>query len=511
MADSDEIDGALRESETKYRTLFENMAQGVFLQRSDGRLVDVNPAALEIFGLNRDQFLGRTSLDPHWRVITEEGTDLPGDRHPSIVALKTGKPVRNRVVGVYNNRIGAFRWVTANAIPLFVPGEEAPREVFVTLHDITSRKLVEKVVASRLHLMQFADSHTMDELLQETLDEVGTLTDSPIGFYHFLESDQKTLSLQAWSTRTLREMCTAEGKGRHYKIDDAGVWADCVRKRRPVIHNDYATLPHRKGMPEGHARVVRELAVPVFREGRIVAILGVGNKPADYAEEDVRLVMRFADLAWDVASRKQAEERHRESEERFRAIANYTVDWEMWVGPDRRPRWINPAVERMTGYSCDECMAMEDYPLPLIAEADRAMITDRLREASEGTRGANLEFRILRKDGTERWGAVSWQPIFDADGCFLGHRSSVRDITDRKREEAERESLILQLQKALAEVRVLRGILPICASCKKVRDDKGYWKQIEAYIRDHSEATFSHGICPECAKKLYPDVADDEK
>jgi hypothetical protein len=70
----------------------------------------------------------------------------------------------------------------------------------------------------------------------------------------------------------------------------------------------------------------------------------------------------------------------------------------------------------------------------------------------------------------------------------------------------ERENIILELQDALAEVTTLRGIIPICASCKKVRDDKGYWNQIESYIRDHSEADFSHSICPECAKELYPDL-----
>jgi energy-coupling factor transporter transmembrane protein EcfT len=70
----------------------------------------------------------------------------------------------------------------------------------------------------------------------------------------------------------------------------------------------------------------------------------------------------------------------------------------------------------------------------------------------------------------------------------------------------ERENIILELQDALAEVITLRGIIPICSSCKKVRDDKGYWNQIESYIRDHSEADFSHSICPECAKELYPDL-----
>ncbi len=81
----------------------------------------------------------------------------------------------------------------------------------------------------------------------------------------------------------------------------------------------------------------------------------------------------------------------------------------------------------------------------------------------------------------------------------------IRDISERKQHEKERDALIDNLKKSLTKVRKLSGLLPICASCKKIRDDKGYWNQIEAYIRDHSEAEFSHGICPECSEKLYPE------
>ncbi len=77
-----------------------------------------------------------------------------------------------------------------------------------------------------------------------------------------------------------------------------------------------------------------------------------------------------------------------------------------------------------------------------------------------------------------------------------------REITERKRAEEEREKLIGELKEVLAKIRSLTGLIPTCASCKKKRDDKGYWNQIEAYIQGHSEAGFSHGICPECMKKL---------
>lgn len=83
------------------------------------------------------------------------------------------------------------------------------------------------------------------------------------------------------------------------------------------------------------------------------------------------------------------------------------------------------------------------------------------------------------------------------------------EIEERTRTEAEKEQLIAQLQKAMQDVKVLSGFLPICASCKKIRDDTGYWRQIEDYISKHSNALFSHGICPDCSKKLYPEFHEE--
>lgn len=102
------------------------------------------------------------------------------------------------------------------------------------------------------------------------------------------------------------------------------------------------------------------------------------------------------------------------------------------------------------------------------------------------------------------------KPFFDSKNKVAGIIESFQDITDRKKLEDEKARLIDQLQSSLEKVKLLSGFLPICASCKKIRDDKGYWNQIESYIKDHSEAEFSHGICPECAKKLYPEFMKEE-
>ena len=117
-------------------------------------------------------------------------------------------------------------------------------------------------------------------------------------------------------------------------------------------------------------------------------------------------------------------------------------------------------------------------------------------------RGRDLYAR--RKDGSEFPVEVGLGFMTSETGLLVS--AVVVDITARKTAEAQREALITELKEALGKVKMLSGMLPICASCKKIRDDKGYWNQIEAFIRDHAEVEFSHGICPDCAARLYPDV-----
>jgi PAS domain S-box-containing protein len=122
-----------------------------------------------------------------------------------------------------------------------------------------------------------------------------------------------------------------------------------------------------------------------------------------------------------------------------------------------------------------------------------------------------FEKSILMRNGEER--IVQWHntALTDNAGNIFATLSSGTDITERKLMEQEREKIISELQESISRVKVLSGMLPICASCKKIRDDKGYWNMLEVYIRDHSEAEFSHGVCPECMKKLYPEYYKDKK
>ncbi len=235
--------------------------------------------------------------------------------------------------------------VLSRASAIFDEKEKVIRVVGTHI-DITERKRDEIVKAAYIRLTDYALNHSSKEVMQRFLDEAEMLTGSDVGFFHFLQDDQETITMQAWSTNTLKNMCTAEGEGMHYPISKAGVWADCVSRREPVIHNDYASLAHKKGMPDGHAEIMRELVVPVFRGDKIVAFFGVGNKKFDYNKQDVEIVQKLADLAWETVVRKQAEEFVLDERDRITNILQATNagtwDWNVQTGEARNDeRWCN--------------------------------------------------------------------------------------------------------------------------------------------------------------------------
>ena len=206
----------------------------------------------------------------------------------------------------------------------------------------------------------------------------------------------------------------------------------------------------------------------------------------------------------DITERKRVEEALRDSEERYRTLFETAADgiFIFDAEGDNRGKIIsaNPAAVARSGYTIDELLALRMSDLDTTESAKQ--FPRRLEQLLTG--------EILRDEVTHRRKDGSVLSLEICDRLFVqgGHQYIVamhRDITERKRLEEDKRNLIIDLQNALSEVKKLSGFLPICASCKKIRDDKGYWNQVEKYISDHSEAQFSHGICPDCMRKLYPE------
>lgn len=242
--------------------------------------------------------------------------------------------------------------------------------------DIPDSKKSEKIMQAQLNIMKFAYEHTLDEVLTKTLDEACEISGSKIGFFHFMAKDEETLTKKAWSTATLQTFCKIKDKkNMKFNVAQAGVWAECVRKRCAVIHNDYSALPHRKGLPTGHALVSKQLVVPIIRQEKIVGILGVGNKPQNYTGKDVEVISLLADLAWEIVERKQTEDGRKQAEIQIKQYQNIVEN--MQVGQhvyhledmedDRSLRIIvtNPAATLHTGLPMEDVIGKtidEVYP-----------------------------------------------------------------------------------------------------------------------------------------------------
>jgi two-component system sensor histidine kinase/response regulator len=154
-------------------------------------------------------------------------------------------------------------------------------------------------------MSQKANALDERELLQMGIEEAVKLTASEIGYLHFVNEDQQTLALYTWSEGTLKH-CTA-AYDTHYPVSAAGMWADTVRFKRPVLHNDYQSMPDRAGYPDGHAHLVRHLGVPLVENGVVHMLMGVGNKATDYDESDINELQLIGNDLWSIVRRRRAE------------------------------------------------------------------------------------------------------------------------------------------------------------------------------------------------------------
>jgi len=291
--------------------------------------------------------------------------------------------------------------------------------------DITERRRMELVQEAQLRLVMFADMHSTQELLVKFLDEAEFLTGSQIGFYHFIEDDQETVYLQAWSTNTTAEVCSAEGEPRHYPISQAGVWVDCVRELKPVVHNDYQSLEHKRGLPEGHAPVIRQLVVPVIRGGKIVAILGVGNKVTDYQDSDVQVIQQLAESAWETVVRKRAEEEIK----KFRTISEKAVHGNAIADLEGNLIYLNDYFARVHGYEVEELLGKS---LSLFHnESQLAEVTRINEQLIRNGAYEPMEIWHCHRDGSEFPMLMSGVVLRDEDGEPQFLVATAIDITDR--------------------------------------------------------------------------------
>jgi len=287
---------ALRVSEEQYRAVIEASPDGFWMLDTQGRLLEVNETYARLSGYSRAELQSMLVFEleanetpaetfAHIDKILREGSDLFQTEHRA----KSGR--------VWLAEVNACYW------------PQAGDRLFAFIRDTGRRQRSEVLLKIRMRLSQIAISDTLCKLVQTALDEAERLTGSTLGFFHFVEPDQKHLTLPTWSSHLLAICQANDNKGQRYLVSEVGVWVECLHQRRPVIHNDYADLPNPPVLPNSHISLLRDLTLPFLVDERVVAIIGVGNKPEDYTDDDVEALQQLTNLMMDMIERKRAQER----------------------------------------------------------------------------------------------------------------------------------------------------------------------------------------------------------
>ncbi len=290
---------AVKRAEKDRERVFSLSIDPICVADFNGYFKDLNSAWTRLLGWSKEELLSI----PWFSFVHPEDTAATEAINQDLRQGRSVKDFRNRYVG----KDGRTRWLEWNAIPDVEEGL-----IYAVARDVTDQiksqetiKLNEERLQSLLKLSQM--SHVSDEKIRDyALEEIVRLTRSKAGYLHLVKEETGSLELVAWS-RGVQEACRAQ-ETRHYPLENAGVWADSIRLRRPIIHNDFENMPNKKGLPEGHFPIRRHMSVPVMDGERVVAVAGVGNKERPYDEADVNQLTLFMTSMWSIIKQKRAQQ-----------------------------------------------------------------------------------------------------------------------------------------------------------------------------------------------------------
>ena len=444
----------------EYRTILDNTQEVIYIAEFiDKRyiyhnMLYVNKQASAVFGYDPDEFIRDPGL---WlRIIHRD--DVPAVREAALKMLDTGRPL------AYQYRMRPknsddYIWVEDRIAPLRGPGIR--NGIQGAISDINVRKRMETALRENEEKYRLLFEKVTDAIM---LIDAGTL--------EIQEVNDAFITLYGYSPEEVHSIKVTELAG--------GTEAESASLRKTLTENSgpVAIRWHRK---KDATVFPVEITSGMFRlKGRkmICAII-----------RDITARMRF-------------EKALRESENKFRDLSEKSIVG-IYLLQDNTFAYVNPTFARIFGYSVDELIGKK-RPEYLVSPEDWPIVQATLAERLHGEAPfVHYEYRGTTKNGgTVSLDAYDTRTMFQGRPAVIG---SVLDVTERKRAEEERERLIVDHLDALSKIKTLSGLLPICAYCKKIRDDAGRWNQIEAYISAHSEAVFTHGICPECAARAFPE------
>lgn len=437
---------ALRASEERYRAIFENAAVGIDVMEASGRYLQVNETLARMLGYTPEELRNLTVFD-----LTHPD-DLELSRK-KLHELVEGKEQTYRIEKRYRRKNGEVIWADVSVSAI----READGELKLTIaviSDITARKQAEEQMRRNavrlqalLDMVAYSESGTED-FLSFALDQAVKLTKSEVGYVFRYDEEKKVFHLDGWS-KNVADQCRITFAQRVYELEKTGIWGEVVRQRRAIVINDFQA-PHalKRGYPEGHVHVQRFLSVPVTRQGRIVAGVGVGNKPSDYDETDVKELSVFMDHVWRIMEAKQLQE----SERLLAAAIEQASEGVLITDTEGVIQYVNPALEAMCGYTREELYGQN----PRIMKSGEHGLDFYRGLWGTITSGRTWSGRMVNrtKDGRLYHEEASIFPVKDAQGKVKHFVALKRDITEHIR----LSQLLMHSQKMEAVGRLAGGV-----------------------------------------------------
>ncbi|HEY3312210.1 MAG TPA: PAS domain S-box protein, partial [Anaerolineales bacterium] len=386
-----ETERRLRETEAKYQTLFNIMAQGVVYQDAKGQITAANPAAGRILGLSQDELLARSSFDPAWKAIREDGSPLPVEDQPPMLAIRTGREVTGQVLGLFQPQKGEYVWIRANSVPQFENGSSVPGMVVTTFEEITDTKKFEDGLKA---------SEVRYRSLVETSPDGITLNDLQ---GHFLAANRQALGMLGFSS--FEELQASRATSFDFVADPC--WLSRPESLLKTLSED---SPHQLEY------TFRRRDGSTFPADASLALL------RDAADQP----QAFLTINRDVSDRKRSEVQLRNLSQAVVQSADSIVI----TDTEGRIEFVNPQFEQTTGYSLEEVLGKNPRILKS-GEQSREFYQD-LWETIKSGRIWRGELHNRRKDGSYFWEEASIAPVVDEDGTVSHYIASKRDITERK-------------------------------------------------------------------------------
>ncbi len=411
----------IAENEERYRYLLETMQSGVTVYKpvknnGDFKIIGLNKAAEKIKNIKRENIIDHTFLEVFPNMKETPLFDALKE------VSKTGKA--QHLPPYYFRDKAKIGW-RENQIYKLPSGE-----IVTIFDDVTDKYIANRLDEIRLNINNFAAGNSSGKLLTKILDEAEILTQSKLGFYYLLDEDSGKIKLSALSSGTMQSMTGKKVEKNHPPIDMSGVWAECIQKRQAIIHNDNKGIPGINTIPESHPAILKEMVVPVIRNKKIVAVLGIGNKTDDYGIDDLKMIQQLADLAFETVLRKMTEESLLESENRFRNSFEKNTSVMLLIDPESLTLInANNSAIKYYGYSANELLSMKISDINTASNKD---IATEMKNVVE-ERKRQFVFKHRLKSGEIRDVQVYSSPL-EINSKIILH-SIIQDITEQLKAE----------------------------------------------------------------------------